>query len=147
MKEKETETNLNFIREQARWLVDKTCELCNVTIEDMFANTSHSKEDCAHARWLFWYAYRYITGESCKKIAQSAFFGTRKYSASAVIAALNKIGIKMATEPIWHKRWKLLKQEIKENITNVEIVEDNTIVISVPKGMRSQFNIVVQEKK
>ena len=147
MNEKETATNLNFVKEQAKMLAEKTCELCNVTIEEMFTDTSHSKEYSAHARWLFWYAYRYITGESCKKIAQSTFFGTRKYSASTVIAALNTIGIKMATEPIWHKRWKLLKQEIKENITDVEIVEDNTIVISVPKGMRSQFNIVVQEKK
>ncbi len=147
MKEKETETNLNFLDEHTKMLAEKTSQLCNVTIEEMFGKKSSQKEDCAHARWLFWYAYRYITGESCRKISQSTFFGIHKYGASTVVQGLNKIGIKMASEPIWHKRWKLLKQEIKDNISDVEIVEDNTIVISVPKGMRSQFNIVIQEKK
>lgn len=145
MKEKEKTARQNALESYATQLVELVSDVCGVGVDEMFAE--EKRIHCVHARWMYWYALRYMTGESYEVISRPLYFCTHKYTKACVASGVRNIGAMMAREPLWHKRWTTLKQAIRETISDVEIVEDNTIVISVPKGMRSQFNIVVQEKK
>ena len=145
MKEERKSSRLNAIESYATQLVELVSDVCDVSVEEIFEE--ERKAHCVHARWMYWYALRYVTGESYEIISRVKCFSVRKFTANAVGSGVRGVGAMMAREPLWHKRWAILKQAISDNISDVDIVSDNTIVISVPKGMRSQFNIVVQEKK
>lgn len=145
MREKDKKAKLNPIEIYTAKLVELVSEACGISAEEIFARGNNLQ--CVHARWFYWYALRYITGESYEAISKSPLPNSHKYAGACVGFGIKRIGEMMAQEPLWHKRWAMLKQAIKENIPNAEIIEDNTIVISIPKGMRSHFNVVIQEKK
>ena len=44
------------------YLADIVAALCDLTTQDMM--TKKGSLHCNHARWLFWYAYRYMTNET-----------------------------------------------------------------------------------
>jgi len=105
MNEKDKISRLNAIESYASQLVELVSEVCDVSIEEIFAE--EKRVHCVHARWLYWYALRYITGESYEIISRPRYFCTRKYTSNAVGVGVKNIGEMMAREPLWHKRWIL----------------------------------------
>jgi hypothetical protein len=105
----------------------------------MFSNDSHL--DVAQARCLFWYAYRYMTNETYEKIGKlsSELYG-KAFTKVAVAESVNKMNIMIEQQPIWKKRWAIVRRIIK---TQNEIVFEPQIpvTIAVPK------NVVLTIKK
>ena len=126
------------------YLADVVASLCNVVKDEMFEATDVVY--LAHARWLYWYAYRYMTNESYDKIAQQSFHKKHTFAQRTIQNGANKMAMMIEKEALWKKRWIILKRIIKlKDEKNNESV-DNTIVIQVPKGMRDNINIVIKDK-
>ena len=96
--------------------------LCDVDIERMFSNDNHL--DVAQARWLFWYAYRYMTGET--------LYG-KSFTKVGVAASVNKMYALIEQQPIWRKRWTIIKRVIKQSENFIDDETQKPIRIIIPK--------------
>lgn len=136
----------SYERDINDYLVNCVAELCNVTVDGMFSQGQLSHN--AHARWLYWYAQRRMTNGSFEEIArQSNFFG-HKFTSRAIQSATSKMAIMIDKEPIWRKRWIIVKNIISlREKAETEAKADNTIVIKVPKELRDLINIEIKEKQ
>ena len=123
-------------------LADFISALCNVPKEEMLSNTHVVY--CAHARYLYWYAFRYMTNESYENIAIQCGKDGHRYTQSAIATGVNKMSTMIETEPLWNKRWVVVKKIIKSKSQDNAI--DNTIVIQVPKDLKGKINITVKDK-
>lgn len=115
------------------YLANFVAALCDVDEDDMFS--SNNSLDSAQARSLFWYAYRYMTNETYDKIGRLSLkpFG-KKFTAFGVSASVNKMHNLIEQQPIWRKRWTILKRVIKTQ--NALVVEPNIpVTITIPKNV------------
>lgn len=115
------------------YLADFVAALCHVEKGDMFSTCNNL--DIAQARWLFWYAYRYMTNETYEKIGNLSrdIYG-KAFTKVGVSSSVNKMARLIANEPIWTKRWAILKRIIKEQ--NPSIAEPPVpITITIPKNV------------
>lgn len=107
--------------------------VCNVDIED-FASPNREVE-VAQTRWLYWYAYRYMTNSTYKAICDihKRQFG-KVYTAQNVAASVKKMTVMIDREPIWKKRWHAIRNIIK---SQHEVAEEPPIpiTITVPKNV------------
>jgi len=72
------------------YLADFIASLCNVEKEKMFSTCNNL--DVAQARWLFWYAYRYMTNETYEKIGKlSGELYGKTFTKVGVAASVNKM--------------------------------------------------------
>ena len=112
--------------------------LCDVEIERMFSNDNHL--DVAQARWLFWYAYRYMTGETYEKIGKLSepLYG-KSFTKVGVAASVNKMYELIEQQPIWRKRWTIVKRIIKQTNSLVEDETQEPIKIIIPKNANVEF--------
>ena len=118
------DTLLNYEGRVRNYLADFVASLCNVEKEKMFSE--NNSLDVAQARWLFWYAYRYMTGETYEKI--------ETFTKVGVASSVNKMSVMIEQQPIWKKRWTIVKRIIR--ITN-SLIDENTeepIKIIIPKN-------------
>ena len=106
--------------------------LCDVDIERMFSNDNHL--DVAQARWLFWYAYRYMTGETYEKIGKLSepLYG-KSFTKVGVASSVNKMYELIEQQPIWRKRWTIIKRIIKQSESLIEENAQQPIKIIIPK--------------
>ena len=114
-------------------LADFVASICNVEKERMFSSCNDL--DVAQARWLFWYAYRYMTGETYEKIGKLSkpIYG-KAFTKVGVAASVNKMYTLIEQQPIWRKRWTIVKRIIK--MQNELTYEPLTpITITVPKNV------------
>ena len=125
-----------------KYLSDFVAALCEVPKNSMLSNTHVVY--CAHARYLYWYAYRYMTNESYEKIAAMSCESGHKYTQSAIATGVNKMSTMIEEEPLWNKRWLIVKRIIKLQWQDETI--DNTIVIQVPKDLKGKVNIQIKDK-
>ena len=125
-----------------KYLSDFVAALCEVPKDSMLSNTHVAY--CAHARYLYWYAYRYMTNESYEKIAAMSCESGHKYTQSAIATGVNKMSTMIEEEPLWNKRWLIVKRIIKLQWQDETI--DNTIVIQVPKDLKGKVNIQIKDK-
>lgn len=125
------------------YLADFVASLCDVKKEEMF---SHSDVVfLAHARWLYWYAYRYMTNESYDKIATQDFHGGHSFTSRTIQSGTNKMFMMIERDAIWKKRWIAIKKIIK--IYNGDIdVPKSSIVIQIPKEIKELVKIEIKEK-
>lgn len=123
-------------------LADFISALCNVPKEEMLSNTHVVY--CAHARYLYWYAYRYMTNESYNNIAIQCGKNGHRYTQSAIATGVNKMSVMIEQEPLWNKRWGVVKKIIKLHSQDEDI--DNTVVIQVPKDLKGKINITIKDK-
>lgn len=93
------------------YLVDCVAALCDVDKFDMMKNTS--KLNTIHARWLFWYAFRYMSNDSFVHIAEITERYGKKFTEQSISNSVNKMGNMIAQETVWTKRWVLIKRIIK----------------------------------
>ena len=125
-----------------KYLSDFVAALCEVPKNSMLSNTHVAY--CAHARYLYWYAYRYMTNESYEKIAAMSCESGHKYTQSAIATGVNKMSTMIEEEPLWNKRWLIVKRIIKLQWQDETI--DNTIVIQVPNDLKGKINITIKDK-
>lgn len=114
------------------YLADFIASLCNVEKEKMFSTCNNL--DVAQARWLFWYAYRYMTNETYEKIGKlSGELYGKPFTKVGVAASVNKMYELIENGGIWRKRWLIVKRIIKISNTLIEEQENQPIKIVVPK--------------
>ena len=115
------------------YLADFIASLCNVEKEKMFSTCNNL--DVAQARWLFWYAYRYMTNETYEKIGKlSGELYGKTFTKVGVAASVNKMYELIEQQPIWRKRWLIVKRIIKFSNSLIEEDEKQPIRIVVPKN-------------
>ena len=115
------------------YLSDFIASLCNVEKEKMFSTCNNL--DVAQARWLFWYAYRYMTNETYEKIGKlSGELYGKTFTKVGVAASVNKMYELIEQQPIWRKRWLIVKRIIKFSNSLIEEDEKQPIRIVVPKN-------------
>lgn len=120
------------------WVAYFVASLCGVDFKKMLCGCNTIK--IVQARWLFWYAYRYMTNDTYAKIAEttSLYYG-KKFSLAGVAVGINKISLMIESEPMWKKRWIIVKRIIKTYQDNdfTRENEDKTVTLMVipPKGI------------
>lgn len=120
------------------YLARFVASLCNVDAEAMLTNCNTL--GVSQARWLFWYAYRLMTHETYEKISEltSCYFGKR-FSTATIAIGINKISQMIEQEPVWNKRWLMLKEIIKLQQGFKLSIEKEPIKIVVPKGINVEL--------
>lgn len=90
-------------------LEEIVCSLCNIDHDKLWSRTRNLA--VVQARWLFWYAYRFISNDSHQSIANIT---TRKFATSCVGQSITKMSMLISSDTIWSRRWIILKQILKE---------------------------------
>lgn len=122
MIEKSSEAELKAIRDACKALqgYDKqiknhlaqlVASLCGVGYREVMEDTTKVKSK--HARWLYWYAYKQLTNESCEAISRLSL-NHRYFHTSTITTAITKMSMMISEEPIWKKRWNIIKRVISE---------------------------------
>lgn len=115
--------------------------LCDVDVKEMMTDTK--KVYNVQARWLYWYAQRYMTNESYASISRRTIY-ERKFTVAAICFAINRMSDLISANTIWTKRWVILKRIIKEslyvNSLDDEIIKrDIKIKITHPRGVNIEL--------
>lgn len=123
------------------YMADIVASLCNVDCAAMLTNSSVAY--LAQARWLYWYAIRYMTNETYDKIAMrtTAKSGC-KFTPNGIGQSINKMALLVAQEPIWVKRWTIIKHIIKLRdmvVKEKSEMETVTMKIIAPKGVKVEL--------
>lgn len=93
------------------YLADCVAAICGIDKSDMMTNVS--KMSVVHSRWLFWYAYRYMSNEPFIRIAEITHRYGRRFTEQSISCSVNKMGNMIANETIWTKRWVIIRRIIK----------------------------------
>ena len=127
------DTLLNYEGKIRTYLADFVASLCNVDRDRMFSESNSL--DVAQARWLFWYAYRYMTNETYEKIGKlSGELYGKTFTKVGVAASVNKMYTLIEQQPIWRKRWTIIKRIIK--LQNEMVFEPQVpVTITIPKNV------------
>ena len=114
------------------YLAEFVASLCNVETKRMFSSSNDL--DVAQARWLFWYAYRYMTNETYEKIGKLSMplYG-KAFTKVGVASSVNKMYTLIEQKPIWRKRWTIIKRIIKQSENLIEENAQKPIKIIIPK--------------
>lgn len=124
------------------YLVDCVASLCNVDKCDMMTNVSTL--NILHSRWLFWYAYRYMTNEPFVRIKEITQRYGRTFTEQSISNSVNKMGTMIASETIWTKRWVIIRRIIKlRDETNKDNESQKTISVVVhhPKNVEVKLKM------
>lgn len=127
------------------YLADISSAICNVTKEDMFG--SKDKSVISQTRWFFWYSYRYMTGESYERIASLTkdYSGTDKdFTRSAIGMGIRRMSELITNDPLWNKRWIIIKRIIK--LRDNEEIAEGVITINIPRKLREHVKIEIKDK-
>ena len=123
------------------YVAEIVASLCNVDVDKMLSDTSVAY--LAQARWLYWYALRYMTNETYDKIAERTMSKTPyRFTPNGIGQSINKMSAMIVNEPIWTKRWIILKRIIKLRDTVVKEkseMETVTMKIIAPKGVKLEL--------
>ena len=125
------------------YLADCVASICDVDktkmmIEQKNANTTH-------ARWLFWYAYRYMSHDAFIQIKEITKRYGKEYTEQSIALSVNKMRDMIANETIWTKRWLLIKRIIKlRDVDNTQANTNNNadVVVTYPKHIKVKLNII-----
>jgi hypothetical protein len=114
-------------------IADFVSSLCCITKERMFSDSKSI--DVAQARGLFFYAYRYMTANTYDKIGRitGETYGKR-FTPEGVKSSIVKMSELIESNPIWSKRWSILKIIIKSQKVGIDELSV-PITIKVPKNV------------
>lgn len=123
------------------YLANFVASICDVDKDDLFVNSD--KIYIAQARWLFWYAYRIMTNESYEKIADRLATDTYRFTPQGITFGANKMSMMIEKEPMWKKRWTIVKRIIKAYQNDIMSSDDNTpkVIIKVSSELRGKIKI------
>ena len=124
------------------YIADFVASLCGVYKDDMMRRTD--KIHISHARWLFWFAYRYMTNEPYAKIAEITERYGRKFTEQGISNSVNKMSMMITSQPTWTKKWLTIKRIIKQK----EKDEHNDLVVTiyVPREIKNEIRFEIKEK-
>jgi hypothetical protein len=106
--------------------------LCDVDRDKMF--TECNNIDVVQARGLYWYARRYMTGDTYEKIGKTPTDG-KTFTKVGVATSVNKMAHLIESQPIWKKRWNVIKRIIK--LQNEMVFEPQVpMTITIPKNVQ-----------
>ena len=116
--------------------------ICDVNVADMLSS-SH-KSPASQARWLFWNAYRFMTGDTFERISQKTQFDGHRFELRAVANGIEKISKLIERDRLWEQRWIDVKRIIK--IINGTQREEKKykVTLSVPHEIEVQIKKEIQ---
>ena len=115
------------------YLADFISALCDVDKERMFS--ACNELDVAQARGLYFYAYRYMTGYTYEKIGKTAKdLYNKEFTGHGVASSVNKMYMLIEQQPIWRKRWMIVKRIIKTQ-NEIDFEPPIPITITVPSNV------------
>lgn len=114
--------------------------MCNVDVADMLS--SCDKVYLSQARWLYWYAVRYMTNETYERIAQKTSMERCKFSSESIRVGCQKISMLIETDYIWANRWKLIKHIIKLKYKKDDENKKQKIVVNIPISSNIEIEIL-----
>ena len=121
-------------------LTASVAALCNVDVEDMMKQGQ--KMTNAHARWLLYYALRYMKNCTNEYIANITAYNGVKHTDMAIRVGVNRMSEMISREPVWRNRWETLKHLIKqvqgEDVTRIA-PRKQKVVISVPRDIEVEI--------
>lgn len=126
------------------YIAEQVAELCGISTDEMFS--SSNARHTAHARWLYWYAYQYMTKDDYGTISRFSPNNGRVFSRSSISYGVSCMSMMVEREYAWKGRWKTIKHAIKTIRGDDEEEIDRTIVIRVPKDLKKKINIEIKEK-
>lgn len=122
---------------------------CNIEFDEILETTR--MEHIVKCRWLWWFAYRYLTNSSYRKIASDFHKSGIKFTPAAIAIGTYKMTRLISDEPIWGKRWKNLKCLVKQYNKDEDYVDETlakkTINIVITKPKNIDINIEYKEGK
>jgi len=128
-----------FNGDTKKHLAKVVASLCDVNENQMFSKSKTL--GIVQARWLFFYAYRYMTNDTYEKIGKvSESIFEDCFSKMGVAKGVYKMSNLIEHQPVWRKRWNIIKHLIKSQ-SELIYTPDIPITITVPK------NVVVTIKK
>ena len=133
-----------FAMKDTDYLLKVVASVCDVNERDIMSQEKTGNY-ISQVRWLYWYAYRYLTGEPYCRIAELSTAVGCKYTKDGVRKGVNKIGYIIHGSEMWQRRWNIIRGAIKklkhENEQNEQ--EPYDIVITIPKGIKDLVNIKI----
>ena len=139
-----------YDRDILSYLSDLVANMCDIDAKEMM--TRKDSVHHAHARWLFWYAYRYMTNDTYDHIAETTKTDGVKFSTQCVISSVNNMSTMIIDNTIWTKRWTVIKRIIKMRDQAAEFDFGNSkqfpsdrITVNVPKELKGKIQINFNE--
>lgn len=128
-------------------LASFVASICEVDYADMLSQ--NTKSNVSLARWLYWYALRFMTNESYEQIAERTAFDGYKYTKDAIRKAVEKMGSIINTERKWQNRWVLVRKMINtwddaQHIEYKNLEKKYKVKISVPKEIKDNIEVSFQ---
>ena len=143
------ETAFGILRSHQQELIDYLAEIissvCDISQEDVFIKRNTALT--VYSRWMYWYTYRYVTNQTYSEIAKRTkdSFGV-DFTPNGIGQSINKMGKIIESDPMWKKRWAIIKRIIKTKDSE-EGKRNNTIEIIVPRKIKDSINIEVKSKE
>ena len=121
-------------------LIDFVAALCDVNKHDMVNVVGKGNAHLTQARWFFWYANRMLLGATYNEMSEdSAKIGTHVTKHGIMLGVL-RMATMTEQEPIWRKRWMIMKRIIKESENNsIDKADNQPIKIVVPKDIEIEI--------
>lgn len=138
-------------RDVQEYLAHFVASLCDIEYESMIGIKESNVKTyyAAQCRYLFWYAYRYMTNEPYEKMAQRLGKFGRKFSTTGIISGVNKMAQMTEQDSIWRNRWMTLKRIIRmynETTTTAIPQFDEPSVVRVVVYKPSNVTVEVEFK-
>lgn len=130
------------------YLAEIVASICDVKAEDMLKDRKHLVN--AQARWLYWYAYRYMTKESYESMSKRSGVW-QHFAPSCIGGSIVKMTMMIDNERIWKKRWIIVKRVITKML-DTETISDEIIgnptfeiVVTHPNG--TDVRVITNKKE
>ena len=133
-----------YERDIQLFIADYVAALCDVSVEEMFKGSDVVY--LAHARWLYWYTYRYATNESFDKIASQRFPNGHVFVQRTIQHGVNRMSLMIEREELWNKRWCVLRKILRLRESETRKPKNNIITINVPRELTETIKIEIKEK-
>ena len=135
-------------------LASFVASICDVDVADMLASTD--KMHVSQSRWLYWYAYRYMSHETYERIsARTAIDGCR-FTKDGIRKGIEKMNELINTENVWMGRWMAIKRMIKlkanphdyyENDFSNPMPQKYKLLMQIPRELKDKIVIEVKNEK
>lgn len=127
--------------------------LCGVEQDDLF--TKDKTQQCVFARWLYWYAMRYMYGETYNQIASRVtVFDGYRFTGNNIGLGISSMTKKIGLEKTWKDRWLVIKRFIDTYKDPMayhvnDFCHPNPqkykFTLNVPKGLKDKVSIEIKE--
>ena len=130
-------------------LAEIVASFCGVETDAIFSK-KRLDMDKIQARWLFLYAYRYMTGKTYKGVVKTLREMGMKMSVRGVALSINNMSKLIETDHGWRCKWTVLKGIIKEkedvlgNLRTIDVTEKCRITITVPDEFKDIIKVEVK---